>query len=112
MHEWRGSQGLRRPTQGIRPLPNRRLLMRPEPENANEAEPLRTIPKRVPRLARPTRIEPLATLPVFFKLEGKRVVVAGGSEAAAWKAELLSAAGALVVVYAPDCCPELEALAA
>ncbi|HJU32002.1 MAG TPA: NAD(P)-dependent oxidoreductase, partial [Hyphomicrobiaceae bacterium] len=57
-------------------------------------------------------MEPLATLPVFFKLEGKRVVVAGGNEGAAWKAELLSAAGAQVVVCAVDVCPELEALAA
>jgi uroporphyrin-III C-methyltransferase / precorrin-2 dehydrogenase / sirohydrochlorin ferrochelatase len=44
-------------------------------------------------------IAPLATLPVFFKLAGRRVVVAGGSEAAAWKAELLAAAGAKVEVY-------------
>ena len=44
----------------------------------------------------------LARLPVFFALEGKRVVVAGGSPAAAWKAELLSAAGAQVEVYATD----------
>jgi uroporphyrin-III C-methyltransferase / precorrin-2 dehydrogenase / sirohydrochlorin ferrochelatase len=45
-------------------------------------------------------IAPLATLPVFFKLVGKRVVVAGASEAAAWKAELLAAAGARVDVFA------------
>jgi len=44
-------------------------------------------------------IAPLATLPVFFKLVGRRVVVAGGSEAAAWKAELLAASGAEVEVY-------------
>jgi uroporphyrin-III C-methyltransferase/precorrin-2 dehydrogenase/sirohydrochlorin ferrochelatase len=31
----------------------------------------------------------LATLPLFFKLDGKRVVVAGGNEAGGWKAELL-----------------------
>ena len=47
-------------------------------------------------------MEPLARLPVFFALEGKRAVVAGGTPAAAWKAELLSAAGAQVDVYAPD----------
>jgi len=45
-------------------------------------------------------IAPLATLPVFFKLVGKRVVVAGASEAAAWKAELLAAAGARVDIFA------------
>ncbi len=47
-------------------------------------------------------IAPLATLPVFFKLSGKRVVIAGGTEAAAWKAELLAAAGATVEVFADD----------
>lgn len=44
------------------------------------------------------RMEPLATLPVFFKLDGARVVVAGGSEAAAWKIELIAAAGAEIDV--------------
>ncbi|WP_305984522.1 NAD(P)-dependent oxidoreductase [Roseibium sp. MMSF_3544] len=48
----------------------------------------------------PARIESLATLPLFFTLEGRRVVVAGGSDAAAWKAELLAAAGAEVHVFA------------
>ena len=67
---------------------------------------------RVPQPARPPRMAPLATLPLFFKLAGKRVVVAGGSEAAAWKAELFSAAGATVEVWAVDPCPEMEALAA
>ena len=47
-----------------------------------------------PTEARPPRMEALARLPVFFALDGKRAVVAGGSPAAAWKAELLSAAGA------------------
>jgi siroheme synthase (precorrin-2 oxidase/ferrochelatase) len=32
----------------------------------------------------------LATLPVFFKLAGKRAVVAGGDAPALWKAELLA----------------------
>ena len=49
---------------------------------------------RTPLEARPPRMELLARLPVFYTLEGKRAVVAGGSAAAAWKAELLSAAGA------------------
>jgi uroporphyrin-III C-methyltransferase/precorrin-2 dehydrogenase/sirohydrochlorin ferrochelatase len=39
-------------------------------------------------------------------------VVIGGSEAAAWKAELLSAAGARVAVLNPEPCAEMEALAA
>lgn len=53
-----------------------------------------------PRNDNPARMEPLAKLPVFWALEGKRVVVAGGSDAAAWKAELLAACGADVHVYA------------
>lgn len=50
------------------------------------------------------RIEPLAKLPVFWALEGRRCIVSGGSDAAAWKAELLAACGARVEVYtdAPD----------
>ena len=55
---------------------------------------------RTPSEARPPRMAPLARLPVFFALDGKRAVVAGGTPAAAWKAELLSAAGAAVDVYA------------
>lgn len=39
-------------------------------------------------------------LPVFLDLEGKRAVVIGGSAAAAWKAELLAAAGAYVDIHA------------
>ncbi len=51
-----------------------------------------------------TRIEPLAKLPVFWALEGRRCIISGGSDAAAWKAELLAACGARVEVYAdaPD----------
>ena len=59
----------------------------------------------------PARMEPLARLPVFFALAQKRVVVTGGSSAAAWKAELLSAAGAVVDVYADDFSEEMRALA-
>jgi uroporphyrin-III C-methyltransferase/precorrin-2 dehydrogenase/sirohydrochlorin ferrochelatase len=46
----------------------------------------------------PPRMQSLARLPIFLALEGKRVVVAGNGAAAAWKAELLSAAGANVDV--------------
>ncbi|MGC1280195.1 MAG: NAD(P)-dependent oxidoreductase, partial [Xanthobacteraceae bacterium] len=41
-----------------------------------------------------------------------RAVIAGGNPAAAWKAELLSAAGARVDIYAADPCSELLQLAA
>lgn len=50
----------------------------------------------------PARLAPLAKLPVFWALEGRRVVVAGGSDAAAWKAELLAACGAQVHVHAKE----------
>jgi uroporphyrin-III C-methyltransferase / precorrin-2 dehydrogenase / sirohydrochlorin ferrochelatase len=58
------------------------------------------------------RMEPLSRLPVFFALEGRRAVVAGGNAGAAWKAELLSAAGATVDVFAADVSEEMAALAA
>ena len=57
-------------------------------------------PVRTPAESRLRRMEALATLPVFVTLAGQRVVVAGGSEAAAWKAELAAAAGAQVDVFA------------
>ena len=68
--------------------------------------------KRTPEEIRPPRMEPLARLPVFFALDGKRAVVGGGIAAAAWKAELLSAAGAAVAAYADNPGEELKAVAA
>lgn len=56
-------------------------------------------------------MDALATLPVFLKLAGKRAVVAGGGEPSLWKAELLSAAGANVEVFAEDFVEEFNALA-
>src|SRR6266540_708542 len=60
----------------------------------------------------PPRIAALARLPVFFALEGKRAVVAGASAAAAWKAELLAAAGAAVDLYAQEPSDEMITAAA
>lgn len=45
----------------------------------------------------PQRIGALAKLPVFLDLQRKRAVVVGDTPGAAWKAELLAAAGADVV---------------
>jgi uroporphyrin-III C-methyltransferase/precorrin-2 dehydrogenase/sirohydrochlorin ferrochelatase len=67
---------------------------------------------RVPTDVQPERMAALSRLPVFLALDGKRAMVAGDSPAAAWKAELLSAAGASVDVYAPNACDELLAVAA
>jgi uroporphyrin-III C-methyltransferase/precorrin-2 dehydrogenase/sirohydrochlorin ferrochelatase len=63
-----------------------------------------------PRETRAPRMRPLAALPIFVDLAGKRVVVAGAGDAAAWKAELAAAAGACVEVFAPDPCADLDAL--
>ena len=54
----------------------------------------------------------LAVLPVFFALAGKRVVLAGGSERAVWKAELLHAAGAELEVIAAEPCAAMRSLLA
>ena len=62
--------------------------------------------------ATPPRMAALSRLPVFFALEGKRAVVAAATPAAAWKAELLSAAGATVDVFAPAPGEEMLALTA
>ncbi|MEM1365053.1 MAG: siroheme synthase CysG [Pseudomonadota bacterium] len=47
-------------------------------------------------------MEDLAVLPIFQKLDGRRVVLVGGGAAAAWKAELIAAAGARVEIYATE----------
>ncbi|WP_237154457.1 siroheme synthase CysG [Oryzibacter oryziterrae] len=59
---------------------------------------------RTPRDAAPQRMTPLAKLPLFMDLRGKRVAVAGDTAGIAWKAELLGAAGAEVSIFcrAPD----------
>ncbi|MEM0900004.1 MAG: siroheme synthase CysG [Pseudomonadota bacterium] len=56
------------------------------------------------------RIGDLALLPIFYKLKGKRVLVAGGSDAAAWKAHLLAASGAFIELYATELDEAFETL--
>ena len=75
---------------------------------------MRTSPSQPSSRARSAtaRIGTLATLPVFFDLKGKPVLVIGGTEGAAWKAELLAAAGADVEVHASEFCNEMQELAA
>jgi uroporphyrin-III C-methyltransferase/precorrin-2 dehydrogenase/sirohydrochlorin ferrochelatase len=70
-----------------------------------------TMTQRTPQ-PMPPRIAPIATLPAFHKLDGRKVVVAGASEGALWKAELLSAAGANVLVLAGDSADLFALLAA
>src|SRR6266852_6524362 len=66
---------------------------------------------RLPTDLQPPRMDALARLPVFLALEGRRAVMAGGNAQAAWKAELLSAAGASVEVFAEAPADELVGLA-
>jgi uroporphyrin-III C-methyltransferase/precorrin-2 dehydrogenase/sirohydrochlorin ferrochelatase len=47
-------------------------------------------------------------LPLFLKLEGRKVVVVGGGPVAASKAQALHDAGAAVTVVAPELHPDLE----
>src|SRR5918998_261725 len=67
-------------------------------------------PLRKPSEAEPGRSGRLAKLPVFFDLKNRRAVLVGGSVGAAWKAELLAAAGADVDIYTVDPSSEMEAL--
>ncbi|OXL24915.1 uroporphyrinogen-III C-methyltransferase [Psychrobacter sp. DAB_AL32B] len=50
------------------------------------------------------------TFPLFFKLEGRKVLIVGGGDVALRKADLLSRAGACITVLAPSICAELQAL--
>lgn len=67
-------------------------------------------PRNRPALA---RVGTLATLPVFFTLKDRRVLMVGASEATAWKCELLLATGAKVQVLldGETPCAELNDLA-
>jgi len=69
-------------------------------------------PVEVERRRRPAHVGALASLPLFFPLEGRKVLLAGGTDAAAWKAELLAAAGAEVHVCAEELGPAFETLLA
>ncbi len=71
-----------------------------------------SVAPRKPLEAAPRRMGPLAKLPVFLNLDQRRAVVAGGSAAAAWKAELLASTGALVDIYAGDPSDEMQQIAA
>jgi uroporphyrin-III C-methyltransferase/precorrin-2 dehydrogenase/sirohydrochlorin ferrochelatase len=64
------------------------------------------VPKNVP-IRLPLSVGRLATLPLFFDLAGKRVILAGTTQAAIWKLELLCAAGAKVQVFAEQPSPAL-----
>jgi uroporphyrin-III C-methyltransferase / precorrin-2 dehydrogenase / sirohydrochlorin ferrochelatase len=56
--------------------------------------------ERAREAASARRIDALSSLPIFLKLAGRRAVIAGDSEAALWKAELVAACGADVEIFA------------
>ena len=60
----------------------------------------------------PARIAPLANLPLFHRLTDRKAVVAGSSDGALWKAELLAAVGARVLVLAGEDPEKFEAIPA
>ncbi|MDX2204690.1 MAG: siroheme synthase CysG [Hyphomicrobiaceae bacterium] len=65
-----------------------------------------------PQETQASRMRPLAVLPVFLDLKGKRAVLAGAGDGLAWKVELVAAAGAIVDVYCADeAGPDLARLA-
>ncbi|MGG1353555.1 siroheme synthase CysG [Psychrobacter pacificensis] len=50
------------------------------------------------------------TFPLFFKLEGRKVLIVGGGEVALRKADLLSRAGACITILAPNISHEIREL--
>ena len=67
--------------------------------------------QRQPQQTGTPRMQALARLPIFLDLDDKRALVAGNGAPVAWKAELLSAAGAQVEVFTEHPCEELRVLA-
>ncbi|MGE0407879.1 MAG: siroheme synthase CysG [Amphiplicatus sp.] len=65
---------------------------------------------RKPEPAPRPKMAPLPILPVFFKLDNRLVLLAGDGEEAAWKAELLLAAGAILRIAAVHPCKALQEL--
>ncbi len=59
------------------------------------------IKKRVPEAKPPQKMQPLEQLPLFHHLSGQKIIVAGQTEGAIWKAELLAATGANVQLISP-----------
>lgn len=69
------------------------------------------MPIIAPSDTRPARLAPLAKLPIFLDLAGRRVLLIGGGEPVLWKAELIAAAGALLDIVSPEPHDDLVRLA-
>ena len=61
--------------------------------------PSSDVPRQPVKTLHP-RVQSLVKLPLFHDLAGRSAVIVGGTDAAAWKAELLAAAGAAVTAFA------------
>jgi siroheme synthase-like protein len=59
-------------------------------------------------VVRKTRRFTIALFPAFLKLDGRRVVIVGGGPVAASKLAALQAAGADILVVAPEVCAPIE----
>jgi uroporphyrin-III C-methyltransferase/precorrin-2 dehydrogenase/sirohydrochlorin ferrochelatase len=70
-----------------------------------------SLPPTAPATISLPRLAPLAKLPIFVDLAGRRVVLVGEGDPVVWKAELLAAAGAEVSLFALAPCEALAALA-
>lgn len=57
---------------------------------------------RRPEPVLPRKMKPLATLPIFHNLDGKKVIIAGSGKGAFWKAELVAATGANIKFFIGD----------
>jgi uroporphyrin-III C-methyltransferase/precorrin-2 dehydrogenase/sirohydrochlorin ferrochelatase len=93
-------------------LPSLRLGPLLSRENEGAADTASTEAAQREPAATPARIAPLANLPLFHRLAGRKAVVAGSSDGAVWKAELLAAAGAEVLVLAGEDPAKFEAIPA
>lgn len=54
---------------------------------------------RLPKRVAPVKMQELAVLPLFYKLEGKKVLIAGSGFSALWKTELVAATGANISLF-------------
>jgi len=64
--------------------------------------------QRKPESCAAAELQPLSVLPVFFDLQGKRVLFAGSGEGALWKLQLILSAGAEITLVTPYLSPDVQ----